>query len=201
MKHTTARWEADEKRRCGWCLGDAVYVDYHDHEWCVPLHDDRRLFEMLILEGAQAGLSWITILKRRHAYTNAYADWDVTKVARFGEKQQAFLLSEKSGIIRNRLKVKASINNARAFIDVQEEFGSFDQYLWRFTDGEIIIPQQAPVVLEDVPCETPLSKTISKDLKQRGFSFVGPVIIYSYMQACGLVNDHLRDCFLSPHLA
>ncbi|MER3431801.1 MAG: DNA-3-methyladenine glycosylase I [Blastocatellia bacterium] len=178
-------------KRCGWARNQ-IAVEYHDSEWGVPLHDDRKLFEFIVLEGAQAGLSWDTILKKRHGYREAFADFDVGKVARFGEKQIEKLLRNPS-IIRNRLKIMSAVTNARAFLRIQEEFGSFDAYIWRFIDGE-------PVVnfwnqLSQIPAKTPLSDTISKDLKSRGFSFVGSTIVYAHMQATGMVNDHLIDCF------
>ena len=178
--------------RCPWATSDPVYVAYHDEEWGVPLHDDRRLFEMLVLEGAQAGLSWLTILKRRDAYRRAFDGFDPRVVARYGEPEIARLLAD-SGIIRNRLKVRAAVTNARAFLDVQAEFGSFDRYIWNFVDGRPL--QNAWQQLTDIPARTALSDTLSKDLKRRGFSFVGSTICYAHMQATGMVNDHLVDCF------
>ena len=178
--------------RCPWATSDPVYVAYHDEEWGVPLHDDRRLFEMLVLEGAQAGLSWLTILKRRDAYRRAFDGFDPRVVARYGEPEIARLLAD-SGIIRNRLKVRAAVTNARAFLDVQAEFGSFDRYIWNVVDGRPL--QNAWQQLTDIPARTALSDTLSKDLKRRGFSFVGSTICYAHMQATGMVNDHLVDCF------
>ena len=178
--------------RCPWATSDPVYVAYHDEEWGVPLHDDRRLFEMLVLEGAQAGLSWLTILKRRDGYRRAFDGFDPRVVARYGKGEIARLLAD-SGIIRNRLKVRAAVTNARAFLDVQAEFGSFDRYIWNFVDGRPL--QNAWQQLTDIPARTALSDTLSKDLKRRGFSFVGSTICYAHMQATGMVNDHLVDCF------
>jgi len=180
--------------RCDWCTGTELEQTYHDEEWGVPTHDDRTLFEFLVLEGAQAGLSWLTILKRREGYRKAYADWDVERIARYDDNDRARLLSD-SGIIRNRLKVESSINNAQHFLAVQEEFGSFDRFIWRFTEGRTLRPEKPPEQMEDIPVTTPLAETISKDLRHRGLRFVGPVISYSYMQACGLVDDHMADCF------
>jgi DNA-3-methyladenine glycosylase I len=181
-----------EPKRCGWCGKDPLYVCYHDEEWGVPIFEDRKLFEFLILEGAQAGLSWITILKRREGYRKAFADFDPAKVARFTEKRIEKLLQD-PGIIRNRLKVRSAVQNARAFQKVQEEFGSFSNYQWSFTEGKPI--QNRFRRLSDLPAETPLSRAFSKDLKKRGFNFVGPTIVYAHMQAVGMVNDHLVDCF------
>jgi DNA-3-methyladenine glycosylase I len=178
--------------RCAWCGDDPDYVAYHDREWGVPVHDDQRLFEFLILEGAQAGLSWITILKRRENYRRAYQGFNPETVAGFGQAKQAELLSD-PGIIRNRLKVAASIGNARAFLKVQEEFGSFNDYIWGFVDGRPI--KNARKTMAEIPAETPISRALSKDLKLRGFKFVGPTICYAHMQAVGMVNDHIVDCF------
>jgi DNA-3-methyladenine glycosylase I len=178
--------------RCHWAGNDPVYVAYHDLEWGVPLHDDRKLFEFLVLEGAQAGLSWITILKRRDGYCRAFAGFDPAAVAGFDEQKQAALLAD-SGIIRNRLKIASAVGNARAFLIVQAEFGSFDAYLWRFVDGKPV--QNSWRSLADVPGRTPLSDALSTDLKQRGFRFVGSTICYALMQAVGMVNDHTTDCF------
>jgi len=178
--------------RCAWPGDNPLYIDYHDQEWGVPVHDDRRLFEFLILEGAQAGLSWITILRKRDAYRAAFADFDPQVVARFDAAKEAELLSN-PGIVRNRLKVAAAIGNARAFLAVQEEFGSFDTYMWRFVDGRPI--QNAWRSLAEIPASTPVSDTLSRDLKQRGFRFVGSTICYAHMQAVGMVNDHVVDCF------
>ncbi len=177
--------------RCDWCLGSEVYIAYHDTEWGVPVFDDRTLFEFLILEGAQAGLSWATILNRREGYREAYRGFDPEAVARFTEADQARLLAD-SGIVRNRAKVASSIGNAQAFLRVVEEFGSFSDYQWRFVDGRPI--QNEWATLADVPAVTPVAEGFSKDLKRRGFSFVGPTIVYAHMQAVGMVNDHLVSC-------
>jgi DNA-3-methyladenine glycosylase I len=178
--------------RCGWVTDDPLYLAYHDHEWGVPVHDDRRLFEMLVLEGAQAGLSWITILKRREGYRRAFAGFDPARVARFGARETAALLAD-PGIIRNRAKVAAAIGNARAVLAVQEELGSLDRLLWSFVDGK---PKRNRFkALGELPAETPESKAMSQELKRRGFAFVGPTVCYAFMQACGLVNDHVTGCF------
>ncbi len=178
--------------RCAWCLGDDLYLDYHDNEWGAPLHDDTKLFEFLVLEGAQAGLSWITVLKKRPAYREAFDGFDFTKVAQYGEDKVSSLLAN-SGIIRNELKIRSAIRNARAFLRVREEFGSFDNYIWDFVGGSPI--QNAWPDLSQVPAQTPLSNKISRDLKRRDFNFVGPTIVYAHMQATGMVNDHTVDCF------
>jgi len=179
-------------RRCSWCGDDPLYVAYHDNEWGVPLHDDRGLFEFLILEGAQAGLSWITILRKRDNYRRAFAGFDPGKVARFDKRKRERLLKD-PGIVRNRLKVESTVDNAKAFLRVQEEFGSFDRYIWRFVDGE---PRQNRFKkLADIPARTPESDAMSKDLKHRGFRFVGGTICYAFMQATGMVNDHFTNCF------
>jgi len=178
--------------RCGWVTDDPIYIKYHDEEWGVPVHDDKKLFEFIILEGAQAGLSWLTILKRRPGYRKAFANFNVKKVARFTpEKIEKLLLDP--GIIRNRLKVNAAVTNARAFIKIQEEFGSFDKYSWQFVNGKPKINHYNS--LDQVPATTRESDAFSKDLKQRGFKFVGSTIIYAHMQAVGMVNDHLVSCF------
>jgi len=181
-----------EKIRCGWAGSDPTYVGYHDEEWGVPVRDDRRLFEFLILEGAQAGLSWITILRKRDAYRAAFDDFDPEKVARYDARQIAKLLKN-DGIVRNRLKLESAVKNARAFLAVQEELGSFAEYQWGFVDGKPIVNRWAS--LKQVPPRTEVSDKLSKDLKQRGFSFVGSTIIYAHMQAVGMVNDHIVDCF------
>ena len=181
-----------ELKRCSWCLGREIYLDYHDREWGVPLHDDRKLFEFLALEGVQAGLSWITVLKKRPAYREAFDDFDFNRVAQYDERKIQSLLAN-PGIVRNKLKVHSAIRNARAFIRVREQFGSFDHYIWNFVDGQPI--QNAWQNGSQIPAATPLSNKISKDLKQRGFNFVGPTIIYAHMQATGMVNDHTTDCF------
>jgi DNA-3-methyladenine glycosylase I len=179
-------------KRCPWCLGSEDYMRYHDAEWGVPVHDDRTQFEFLVLEGAQAGLSWSTILHKRAAYRAAFADFDPARVAGFGPRESAALLGN-AGIVRNRLKIEAAINNARCFLAVQEAFGSFDAYVWRFTDGAPI--QNRRRTLARVPATTRESDALSRDLKQRGFKFVGSTIVYSHMQATGMVNDHLLSCF------
>jgi DNA-3-methyladenine glycosylase I len=178
--------------RCGWSGSDPLYVAYHDEEWGVPIHDDVRLFEFLILEGAQAGLSWLTILRKREAYQRAFAGFDARRVARFGARDVKRLLGD-AGIVRNRLKIESAIDNARAFLRVQEEFGSFARYQWDFVGGKPIVNQ--PIELGDVPPRTELSDALSMDLKRRGFRFVGSTIVYAYMQAVGIVNDHLVGCF------
>jgi len=186
-----------DAKRCPWCGDDPLYVAYHDTQWGVPVRDDRVLFEFLLLEGAQAGLSWITILRKREAYRRAFADFDAARVAAFGEADVARLLGD-AGIVRNRAKVAAAIGNARAFLEVQAEFGSFADYIWRFVDGRPV--QNTRRTLKDIPPTTELSDAISKDLRKRGFRFVGPTIVYSHMQATGMVNDHLVDCFRHAEL-
>lgn len=181
-----------ELTRCPWCGDDPTYVAYHDTEWGVPVHDERRHFEFIVLEGAQAGLSWLTILKRREGYRRCFAGFDPERVARFDEGEVQRLKMD-TGIIRNERKIRATIGNAQAFLAVQEKYGSFDHYIWNFFDGRPIVNEFHR--MEEVPAETELSRTISKDLKSRGFSFVGPTIIYAHMQATGLVNDHLTSCF------
>lgn len=178
--------------RCAWAGSDPLYRAYHDHEWGVPVHDDRLLFEFLILEGAQAGLSWITILRKREAYRAAFAGFEPERVARFDDARMAELLGN-PGIVRNRLKIASAVSNARAFLALREEFGSFDSYLWRFVDGRPI--QNAWPGAAQLPASSPLSDSLSRDLKRRGFSFVGSTICYAFMQAVGMVNDHTRDCF------
>ena len=181
-----------EPVRCRWSLGDELYESYHDEEWGVPLHDDRKLFEFLVLEGAQAGLSWITVLKKRPAYRLAFDNFDFTRVAEYDEGRISSLL-ENPAIIRNKLKIRSAIRNARAFIKVREEFGTFNDYIWDFVDGKPV--QNAWQQGSGIPAETPLSNKISRDLKRRGFNFVGPTIVYAHMQATGMVNDHTTDCF------
>lgn len=183
---------AKEKTRCQWCGDDELYVRYHDEEWGVPVHDDRRLFEFLILEGAQAGLSWITILRKREAYRKAFAGFDPEKIVRFGDKQIASLL-ENPGIVRNRLKINATVTNARLFLDVVAKRGSFDSFLWEFVDGKPV--KNTWKRMDQVPASTPVSDRISKELKRLGFKFVGSTIMYAYMQAVGMVNDHMVSCF------
>jgi DNA-3-methyladenine glycosylase I len=177
--------------RCPWAGTDPLYVKYHDEEWGVPLHDDRRLFEMLILEGAQAGLSWITILRKRPAYRKAFDRFDAKKIARYDRRRIAALMRDE-GIVRNRLKIEAAVKNARAFLAVREEFGTFDRYIWQFVGGKPIVNRRT--MQSGVPARTPESDAISKDLSKRGFSFVGSTICYAFMQATGMVNDHLVDC-------
>lgn len=178
--------------RCPWCLKFDQYIEYHDQEWGVPVHDDRIHFEFLILEGAQAGLSWATILKRREGYRKAFADFDPQKVAKFTDKKLENLLLD-PGIIRNRLKVYAAPNNAKRFLEVQKEFGSFDKYIWQFVNGKPIVNQWK--TMKQIPATSKESDALSKDLIKRGFKFVGSTVIYAHMQACGLINDHLVDCF------
>jgi DNA-3-methyladenine glycosylase I len=178
-------------KRCGWAKNDLA-IQYHDTEWGVPLHDDRGLFEFLILEGAQAGLSWDTILRKRENYRRAFDNFDPEKVARYTDKRIAKLLQDE-GIIRNRLKIASAVSNAKAFLKVQKEFGSFDKYIWGFVDGKPIKNKWKEI--GQVPAKTEVSDAISKDLKKRGFNFVGSTIIYAHMQATGMVNDHLVSCF------
>lgn len=180
------------KKRCSWCGDDPLYVDYHDREWGVPVHDDRVHFEFLILEGAQAGLSWATVLKKRENYRKAFSNFDPKKVARYDKRRIESLLRN-PGIIRNRLKVNSAVANARAFLKVQKEFGSFDAYIWAFVGGKP--KQNAWRTLKKLPAKTKESEALSKDLLKRGFKFVGPTIIYAHMQAVGMVNDHLVSCF------
>jgi len=184
--------------RCEWPGSDPLYVKYHDEEWGVPVHDDRTLFEFLILEGAQAGLSWITILRRREGYRQAFAGFDPQQVALFTESDSARLLAD-TGIIRNRAKIRSAIQNAQAFLKVQEEFGTFDSYIWRFVDGTPVVNKFNS--MGEIPPRTDISDAISKDLKKRGFSFVGSTIIYAHMQATGMVNDHVESCFRYAELA
>lgn len=178
--------------RCAWCLKFDQYVQYHDEEWGVPVHDDLTHFEFLILEGAQAGLSWSTILKKREGYREAFANFDPQKVARFTEAKLEKLLLNPA-IVRNRLKVFAAVNNAKCFIEVQKEFGSFDQYIWSFVKHKPIVNKWKS--LKEIPATSPESDALSKDLIKRGFKFVGSTVMYAHMQACGLVNDHLVDCW------
>ncbi len=178
--------------RCPWGDSHPLYVAYHDREWGAPLHDDRRLFEMLCLEGAQAGLSWLTILKKRPAYRRAFDRFDARKVARYDARKRRALLAD-AGIVRNRLKVEAFVANAKAFLDVQSEFGRFDRYIWQFVGGRPIVNRRK--TMKDVPARTPEAEAMSHDLKRRGFRFVGPTMCYAFMQATGMVNDHLVTCF------
>jgi len=183
--------EPGEVIRCTWAR-TPLYIAYHDQEWGVPVHDDRALFEMLVLEGAQAGLSWLTILAKRQAYRAAFACFDPEVVARYDDRKVAELLAN-PGIVRNRQKIEATIQNAKAFLAVQQGFGSFDAYVWRFVDGRP--KRNAWRTLEEIPSSTPESEALSRDLRRRGFRFVGPTICYAFMQAVGMVNDHLVDCF------
>ena len=178
--------------RCPWAGSEQIYIDYHDNEWGRPVHDDRRLFEMLILEGMQAGLSWITVLKKREAFRKAFDNFDPKKVAGYNEKKLS-QLAENPEIIRNRKKISAAVINAKVFLEIQKEYGSFDKFIWGFVDNTPII--NYPKSMSDVPANTPLSDKISAELKKRGFKFVGSTIIYSFMQAVGMVDDHLSDCF------
>ena len=180
------------KPRCPWAGSDPAYVAYHDGEWGVPVHDDRRLFELLILEGAQAGLSWLTILKKRENYRKAFAGFDCGKIARYGERDIGRLLAD-PGIVRNRLKIEAAIRNARGTLAIQEEFGSLDAFLWRYVDGRPL--QNAWKSMAELPARTEVSDALGKELKRRGFNFVGSTICYAFMQAVGMVNDHLTDCY------
>ena len=180
------------KTRCEWSGSDPLYLEYHDSEWGVPVHDDRQLFEMLILEGAQAGLSWITILKKRNNYRKAFSNFDARKIGKYDDKKIAALLADE-GIVRNRLKISATVANARAFLAVQKEFGSFDNYIWQFVNGRS--KQNAWKSLKQIPAQTSESQAMSKDLLKRGFRFVGPTICYAFMQAVGMVNDHVVGCY------
>lgn len=180
--------------RCPWCLGSPAYIDYHDREWGVPLHDDRALFELLILEGAQAGLSWSTILNKRAHYRKVFDNFDARKIARYKSAKIARLLSD-PGIVRNRLKIAATVQNAKAFLAVQAEFGSFDRYIWNFVGGKTLRKRRRS--MKEVPARSAESDAMSLDLKKRGFKFVGSTICYAYMQATGMVDDHLERCFRS----
>ena len=181
-----------DRNRCGWSTSDPLYMEYHDNEWGVPVHDDRRLFEMLILEGAQAGLSWITILRKRENYRKAFDNFDAAKIARYDARKKRQLLGNE-GIVRNRLKIDAAIANAKAYLAVEREFGSFDAYIWQFVGTK---PKQNRwKSLKELPAKSPASEAMSKDLKERGFRFVGPTICYAFMQAVGMVNDHITACY------
>lgn len=184
--------------RCSWAGSDPDYVRYHDDEWGVPVHDDVRLFEMLILEGAQAGLSWSTILRKREGYRRAFRGFDPKKVARMTEADQARLLLDE-GIVRNRAKISSTVGNAKAFLAIQKEHGSFDTWLWGYVDGRPV--QGRPTSMKDVPASTDLAVRISKDLKKKGFRFVGPTIVYAYLQAVGVVNDHVAGCYRQKEVA
>ena len=181
-----------QKKRCAWAGSDALYLEYHDREWGIPVHGDRHLFEMLILEGAQAGLSWITILKKRENYRAAYDNFEPDRVARYTARKKESLLKNE-GIVRNRLKIEASVLNAKSFLAIQDEFGSFDKYIWQFVGGKQIVNRRKR--LSDIPASTPDSDAMSKDLKRRGFKFVGSTICYAFMQAVGMVDDHEMSCF------
>lgn len=179
-------------KRCSWCGDDPLYIHYHDKEWGVPLHNDRKLFEFLILEGAQAGLSWITILRKRSAYRKAFDQFDFNKVSEYNGHKIRELLNN-PGIVRNRLKITGAVKNARAYIEIREEFGTFDKYIWNFVDGKPLRNQWKHI--KQVPASTAVSEAMSRDLKKRGFTFIGPTICYAFMQAVGMVNDHTLDCF------
>lgn len=182
----------DEKIRCKWCVGDSLYEKYHDEEWGVPVYEDQKLFEFLILETFQAGLSWITILRKRENFSKAFDNFDYKKVATYNEEKIQDLLQD-AGIIRNQLKIRGAVTNAKLFMEVQKEFGSFSNYIWKFTNGKPILNKRKS--LSEVPATTPLSDEISKDLKKRGFKFVGSTVIYAHMQATGMVNDHVEECW------
>lgn len=183
--------DKQELKRCPWCLKDDLYMNYHDKEWGRPSMDDKHLFEMMILESFQAGLSWYTILSKRENFRKAFANFDVVKVSKFNEDKLSELMQD-AGIIRNRLKINAAVTNARIFIDIQKEFGSFSKYLWSFTDGKVI--DNKPRMMADVPPKTEISDLMAKDMKKRGFKFMGSTVCYAKMQSIGMVNDHLIDC-------
>lgn len=183
-----------EKIRCGWCGQDPLYQRYHDEEWGKPVYDDATLFEFLVLESFQAGLSWITILKKRENFRKAFDQFDYKKIARYSDSKVEKLMND-AGIIRNRLKIRATINNAQRFIEIQKEFGSFSVFIWNYVDGKPIINQ--PKTLKDIQATTSLSDTISKDLKKRGFKFLGSTVMYAHMQATGMVDDHIWDCWVN----
>jgi DNA-3-methyladenine glycosylase I len=182
-----------ERIRCGWCGTDPLYVRYHDEEWGVPVHSDRKMFEFLVLESAQAGLSWITVLRKRKEYKKVFANFDFTKVATFTKRDVERLLKN-PGIIRNRLKIETAISNAKHFLEIRNEFGTFCNYLWGFVDGTPL--RTSRKTLRDIPAVTPLAETIAKDLKKRGFRFLGPTIVYAHLQATGIVNDHIESCWV-----
>jgi DNA-3-methyladenine glycosylase I len=182
----------ETKLRCAWCEKDELYRNYHDNEWGKPVYDDETIFEFLILETFQAGLSWYTVLAKRENFRKAFDHFDWNKIANYSEDKMAEL-AEDTGIIRNKLKIKATVTNAKAFIKTQEEFGSFSKYIWGFVEGKPIDNQ--PQTLKDVPATTPISDALSKDLKKRGFKFVGSTVVYAHMQATGMVNDHIMECF------
>ncbi|MBF0571797.1 MAG: DNA-3-methyladenine glycosylase I [Candidatus Omnitrophica bacterium] len=180
------------KKRCGWCTGDPVYIEYHDKQWGRPVHDDRLLFEFLVLEGAQAGLSWLTVLKKRENYRKAFDNFEAAKISCYDDRKINQLLNTQ-GIIRNRLKIVSVLVNARAFLAAQKEFGTFDKYIWQFVGGKTVKNHFSDY--KALPAKTPASQAMSRDLKKRGFNFVGPTICYAFMQAVGMVNDHTTDCF------
>lgn len=180
------------KKRCSWCTSDPLYIAYHDKEWGVPVYDDKVLFEFLILEGMQAGLSWLTVLKKREAFRKAFANFDAKKIAKFDDDKVQLLLNN-PGIIRNKLKISAAIQNAKSFLELKKESGSFAEYIWGFVDGHPI--QNNWQSIKQVPAKTDISDAMSKDLKKKGFKFVGSTICYAFMQAVGMVNDHAKDCF------
>ena len=181
-----------EKNRCPWCGTEPIYVKYHDEEWGQPIHDDRLLFEFLVLESFQAGLSWLTVLKKRENFRKAFANFDAKEVSKFDQAKFDALMQD-AGIIRNRLKIEAAINNAQRFLEIQKEFGSFDKYIWSFTGGKTIVNK--PKTLKELPAKTAISDAMSKDMGQRGFKFRGSTICYAFMQAVGMVDDHLVDCW------
>ena len=185
----------EEKNRCSWSISNPIYIDYHDHEWGFPVHDDRKQFEFLVLESAQAGLSWLTILKRREGYRRLYEGFDAELVANFDEVKIDVMLQD-TGIIRNRKKIESSINNAQRFLEIREQYGTFCNYLWGFVNGKQVVNHWT--TLSQLPATTPLSDSISKDMKQKGFRFLGSTTLYAHLQATGLVNDHLVDCFRHP---
>jgi DNA-3-methyladenine glycosylase I len=190
MKKETS--ENKEKCRCGWCGTDPLYIKYHDEEWGKPVHDDKVLFEFLVLESFQAGLSWLTILRKRENFRKAFANFEVKKVAKFDEQKYEALMQD-TGIVRNQLKIRAAINNAKCFMEIQKEFGSYDKYIWSFVDHKPIVNK--PKTLKDLTAKTPLSDAMSKDMGKRGFKFRGSTICYAFMQAVGMVDDHLVDCW------
>jgi DNA-3-methyladenine glycosylase I len=189
-----AKLHADGKRRCAWCPVDPLYIAYHDDEWGIALHNDQRLFEMLCLEGAQAGLSWLTILRKRATYRAAFDQFDAEKMARYGKSKRNRLLLD-PGIVRNRLKIEAFISNAKAYLKIRDRPGGFDAYIWQFTEGKVL--RRRPRYLGDIAPSTPLSDVMSKDLKQHGFRFVGSTICYAFMQAVGIVDEHQRNCWVT----
>jgi len=184
--------DIDNKTRCGWCLKEPIYIQYHDEEWGKPVHDDKLLFEFLLLESFQAGLSWLTVLKKRDNFRKSFVNFDAKKVSKFdAEKVEKLMLD--AGIIRNRLKIEAAVNNAKRFLEIQKEFGSFDKYIWSFTEGEPLI--NYPKKLSELAAKTEISDTMSKDMVKRGFKFIGSTICYAFMQAVGIVDDHVEDCW------